>query len=427
MSAARRHIVVVGGGVIGLSTAIALLDHPSSRYDVTVVAEDLPDHPSTTPLSQSPSPSKPPASYASAWAGAHHVSDAKTEEELARDQVTFDVLKRLHAARPSGFGEAGEPIVWNHQVEYFEQARVNRAAVEWYSDYRELDPSMLPPGARFGCSFSTCTIVVPLYLPFLFRLFLARGGRALHARVTGLEQALSLAESRTADFICNDTTASFAAPSAVVVAPGLGARALANDEAVHPVRGQTLLVRAPWCTLSERDTVPNAGLPRTATVSPWPGLSRCNEEGFRDVYVIPRGGADGHFIVGGTRLPHDWSDEPREATTRDILAQALRYMPALANPHRSLTTGAGEAQPDDVDVVAVNVGFRPARSGGVRLERGPSLGQAEVVYNYGFGGVGYQASWGAALQCRDLVDDALGQARAPRGSTLASLDGRCQL
>ena len=52
------HIVVLGAGVVGLSTAILALD---AGYQVTIVARDLPADQKTT-------------SYTSPWAGAHHVS-----------------------------------------------------------------------------------------------------------------------------------------------------------------------------------------------------------------------------------------------------------------------------------------------------------------------------------------------------------------
>lgn len=64
-------VTVLGGGVIGLSTALALLERDPS-LQVTVMAEHLPDSPDA------------PASYASVWAGAHHVSDAKTDRELSK-------------------------------------------------------------------------------------------------------------------------------------------------------------------------------------------------------------------------------------------------------------------------------------------------------------------------------------------------------
>jgi hypothetical protein len=58
------------------------------------------------------------------------------------------------------------------------------------------------------------------------------------------------------------------------------------------VRGQTLLVEAPWLEEARK------GQKHCAE-----GLSVVRAEGWRDTYVIPRG--EGRFIVGGTRLVND--------------------------------------------------------------------------------------------------------------------------
>jgi D-amino-acid oxidase len=82
-------------------------------------------------------------------------------------------------------------------------------------------------------------------------------------------------------------------------------------------------------------------------------------------------------------------------------------------------------------VEEVVVGYRPSREGGPRVERGVDIGyefdpedtadvdhdkqsaqsrqnkgsarKVKVFYNYGHGGAGWQACWGAAEETRDLV------------------------
>lgn len=59
----------------------------------------------------------------------------------------------------------------------------------------------------------------------------------------------------------------------------------------------------------------------------------------------------------------------------------------------------------------VIVGHRPSRQAGPRVERGLDVrdvvgneGEAvKVFYNYGHGGAGWQACWGAAEEVNDLV------------------------
>lgn len=43
--------------------------------------------------------------------------------------------------------------------------------------------------------------------------------------------------------------------------------------------------------------------------------------------------------------------------------------------------------------------FRPGRNGGYRLEV-----EGDTVHAYGFGGLGYIFSYGAAMKVRELVD-----------------------
>lgn len=101
-------------------------------------------------------------------------------------------------------------------------------------------------------------------------------------------------------------------------------------------------------------------------------ISQVGDEGFRDVYVIPRG--DDTFVVGGNRLKADWDERPREETTKEILERVLKFVPQIANP---------ESQDGDVDLVSVNVGLRPVREGGARLEVGDKVGDTKIVHAYG--------------------------------------------
>jgi anaerobic glycerol-3-phosphate dehydrogenase len=133
MTDGRLHVVIVGGGVIGISSAIALLDHPTSPCNVTLIATDLPslDTSAYSPDAQHASPS----SYASAWAGAHHVSDAKTSKQLKQDKVTFQVFQKLEKEMGFISTSSDSALVWVHQTEYWEKKEdFNPDALEWYPD-----------------------------------------------------------------------------------------------------------------------------------------------------------------------------------------------------------------------------------------------------------------------------------------------------
>lgn len=91
-------------------------------------------------------------------------------------------------------------------------------------------------GAKSGVSFTTLTIDTPIYLNFLLARFLSLGGRTQRASLQHVSQAAEGAYTGGA------------APDALIVCAGIGARTLGgvDDTDVYPIRGQTVLLRAPW-------------------------------------------------------------------------------------------------------------------------------------------------------------------------------------
>lgn len=400
----RKHILVLGGGIIGLSIAIAMQD---CGCHVSLLAADLPHDGSSTS-------SQPPPEYASSWAGAHHVSSAADAREERWDKETFEVISRLAPPPASDENDQGS-LVWVRQTELFarpvgtEQEERAQAVLQMYPNHVSDTPpptpwattSQLPYKAAH--TFDTLDFDVPRYLPALLRHFARSGGRVLPS-----ERASSIVEALR---ICNkDDSLPSGWPNTqgVFIATGLGAASLAElaaDAPNHyPVRGQTVLVNAPWLKLDDKNG--SSSSPR------WPALSRTNEQGERDLYLIPR--SRGQYIVGGTRLPHDDDPRPRDETTRAILTRALQVCPGLVSPEKR-EERASRCEPlshEDLDIVRVNVGFRPARKGGPLLQAADEevnrqVG-AQVVLAYGFGGYGYQNSWGPAFEARDVMLEKLG-------------------
>jgi D-amino-acid oxidase len=142
---------------------------------------------------------------------------------------------------------------------------------------------------------------------------------------------------------------------------GVGARRLAGDDDVRPVRGQVAYVRPrhkPRFMVDEHS--PNAL-----------------------AYVLPRPDVT---VLGGTAEEGDWHPEPRPETTEDILARTRRLDPRLA----------------DAELVGAGVGLRPARSE-VRLEAVTLEDGRPLVHDYGHGGSGFTLSWGCAEEVTRLV------------------------
>lgn len=300
---------MVGAGVIGLSAAIRLQE---AGWRVRLWTAEPPER-TTSAVS------------AALW---YPYRAYPAERVAAWGRRTFEVLAVLAEAPESGV----------RMVPGTELLRRPEDDPPWAAavpGYRRCAPEELPPGYPAGRSFTLPLANTRVYLPWLLRRFRAGGGRVELRRVSSLEEAR-------------------AASPVVVHCAGLGARALADDPALHPVRGQVVRVE-------------NAGVERF-----W--LDDEHPEGL--TYVIPRGE---DCILGGTAEEGEWSTDPDPAVARGILRRCAELEPRLAGAR----------------VLEHRVGLRPGRPA-VRLEREDFPGGTRVVHCYGHGGAGVTLSWGCA-------------------------------
>ncbi|KAG2485422.1 hypothetical protein HYH03_015804 [Edaphochlamys debaryana] len=176
----------------------------------------------------------------------------------------------------------------------------------------------------------------------------------------------------------------------VVNCVGLGARELLRDEDCYPIRGQIMRVRAPWVTQA------------------------CFFDPF---YIIP----NRHTVVlGGTGQVGSASLEPSPSDRRAILEGCCRLLPSLRDAQilsdwvglrpgrtrlrlelerpgaRLAGTGAGTGA-----VVGRGAGGGGGGVGG-RGEAGPGR-VVRVVHNYGHGGAGLTLAWGCAGDVVELM------------------------
>ncbi|THH09578.1 hypothetical protein EW145_g1927 [Phellinidium pouzarii] len=349
-------VIVLGAGVVGLSTALKIQE---VGHSVTIIAENFPDDPKTI-------------RYTSHWAGAHHVSFAAEDVRQQKiDRETFRVMWEMSEA-----GRDSEKCFLRlPQTEYYCEERLGPNALDTMPDYRVLEKSELLLDALSGVAFTTLTIDVPVYLTFLIERFRKLGGRTQRASVQHISQ------------LATGAYTSGERPAAIVVCAGIGARALGGveDKDVYPIRGQTVLLRAPWVrsgsTLSGKD-----GL--------W-------------TYIIPR--RSGDVIVGGVKEDNDWEPKPRPETTASILKRAIALFPQLSPTY----TENSHPTPEDIKSIIIEegCGLRPGRKGGIRLETDilqTTKGlKVPIVHNYGHGGYGYQSSWGSAGVAANLLEGVL--------------------
>ncbi|GAA5871161.1 hypothetical protein JCM16303_001710 [Sporobolomyces ruberrimus] len=339
-------------------------------YTVHVVARDLPEDTDST-------------SFASPWAGANWCPFKSREEgprEAKWETTTFNKLREFI---PSGLAielkgtrrfATKEPELLGH----------------WYKDlvpnYRRLREEECPPGA-IGVSFDTLSVNAPKYCQYLASELREKGVTIERKFVKSIEEGFEEVFGGGNDVVVNCT--------------GLGAKSIAGveDQDVRPIRGQTVLIKSDCvkCTMDSSD--PNSS-----------------------AYIIPRPG--GEVICGGSYGIDDWdlSISPSHATR--ILSHCLRLDPTISK----------DGTLEGIEILRHNVGLRPSRSSGPRVEselieigsnekskirvgrqgerrekEGGERGRKKkgvVVHAYGVGPAGYQQSWGIAQDVVQLVRDA---------------------
>lgn len=349
-------IIIVGSGILGLSIALELQQRfqhrsPKSHPSITIISAELPSQPSEwiDDPQRRPSPD-----YASMWAGAHYrpipgaSPQLRLEGQWAMD--TFRRMRRIARDTP----EAGVRLMPG--IEYLEdppeeycRLRTGDCYAGEDDEFRVLDRAELPEGVTWGCRYNTYSLNAPHYSRWLLDQFLAGGGRILHRKLARLEEAFTLSEDGSLSLVINCTGRNFD-----------------QDDKMRIIRGQTLLVR------NKFDKT----------------ITRQNRDGSW-IFLIPRPFAG--TIIGGTKEPGDMEMKPRIETRRKLLEDCVRAFPEFV------------ARLEDFEVVLDNVGRRPWRDGGVRLEK-ERIGEGKtVIHAYGAGGRGYELSWGIAQEVADLV------------------------
>ena len=292
-------VIVVGAGVVGLTCAVRLLE---AGHRVDVVARDLPRETTSAVAAALWYPYRAlPQDRVTAWAATSYDVFATLARESPGSGVRLVAGTEVVAP--------GTPDPW------------------WLSAVPELSR------VERGWSFVAPVVDMPVHLTWLAGRVEALGGTVTRLNLRVLPDG----------------------GDAVVNCSGIGARLLAGDLEVTPVRGQVVYVD-------------RHGL----------DLDRWWLDGSGPTYVVPR---ENDVVVGGTDEEGDWSRTPSPRTAADILERASRLVPELA-----LARVRGH-----------KVGLRPARPV-VRLER-----EGRVVHCYGHGGAGVTLGWGCAAEVASLL------------------------
>jgi D-amino-acid oxidase len=310
-------VIVVGAGVVGLSCGVRLAE---AGFDVEVVAREAPL--ATTS-----------AVAAAIW---YPYRAYPFDRVLAWSATTYAELCHLADADPDAEPDAGVRV--RTGVELLRDDRPDPWWARAVPAVETVGAERVPAGYRGGWRFPSPVVDMPRYLPWLERRLAAAGGGLTLGAVDDLSTLGPL----------------------VVNCSGLGARELADDLTVEPLRGQVVVVEQvgidEWMV---DDTDPE-----------------------HPTYVIPR---TDDVVLGGTDDAGTWDLEPDPDVAASIVARTHTLVPELAAAR----------------VLGHKVGLRPTRPT-VRLEceRRP---QQAVVHCYGHGGSGVTLSWGCADEVLRLV------------------------
>ncbi|KAL2011094.1 hypothetical protein VTN00DRAFT_3812 [Thermoascus crustaceus] len=337
----KETIVVIGAGVIGLTTALCIQQHLKPSQSVLIVAREFPDATSIN--------------YTSPWGGAHYRPVPGTSPQLIREAKqaarTYDVFKRLAAEEPASSIKFLEGIehLEAPPPEYLEAVDSENNVYAHLDGFRQLSKDELPPGVKWGVRYWTWSVNSPVYCAFLLRKFILKGGETKEYTLVTPMEAFELAKN--VKTVVNCSGMGFADPKSFII------------------RGQTCLVRNP-CPVT---------------------VTRQNADGTWS-FCIPRP-LEGGTIIGGTKEPHDWHPNPRPETRARLLENASKWFPFTPESQGKF------------DVIRDIVGRRPAREGGVRIEAEKLGvdGDNTIVHAYGAGGRGYELSWGIAEDATEVM------------------------
>ncbi|XP_066436631.1 D-aspartate oxidase [Eleutherodactylus coqui] len=263
----KIQVAVIGGGLVGLSTALCITES-LPHCTVTVISEKF--SPNTT------------GDVAAGCLIPHTYSGTSLHQQIAWFKETFDYLFKI--ANSSEAGEAGIHLISGWQI--FKSPPKETYTFWWQIvlGFRLMNETELVkfPSHTFGQAFTTLKCQASQYLPWMEKRIKSNGGCLESRKVKNVWDLHG-----TYDVVVNCS--------------GLGSRDLFGDQSIYPVKGQVVEVNAPWIKHFIRD-------------------------GDGNTYIYP--GISG-VTLGGTRQKDDWSFFPNVQDSKGILDRCCHLEPSL--------------------------------------------------------------------------------------------------
>jgi D-amino-acid oxidase len=313
-------IAVIGKGVIGLTCAEIFLEH---GFRVHIFSKD--DHPTTASMG------------AGAYWWPHKAYPANRVEKWAK--VSLSKYRTLSADKNTGVNMHRHNRICSIDDE-------TTYALNLVDQWTNFDAASLGIKSLNSYSVEVPLIDVSIYMPWLEQK-VAEMGAVFHIKDLNSLRELS------SDY------------PVIINCTGLGAKSLANDKEVFPIRGQIVKLERPEnLTTSFRHVTSTSSL----------------------TLILPR---INDCVLGGTSLENNYSTEVDDNITQEIIERCSQIVPELRNSK----------------ILGTNAALRPGRKS-VRLESEEIDGRI-VIHNYGHGGSGYTISYGCAEEVFELATNAL--------------------
>lgn len=359
-----RKIVVIGGGIVGITTAIAL---KLAGSEVEIITEDRAD------CSHSKSPT-----FASLYPAASVIPHSVAMENGSRVIEDSQKIFRKFLTFP----QTGVRVQKHYEV--YESEVTPLPYVQKMKNLEFLPkngcggPDVPSLGDNvYGWSFDCIFVEYPIYIKTLYDIFKKCGG------VVTIKKIASLSEI-PCDIIVNCT--------------GAGAMNLVDDSDGFYLRGHVVLAEIP-------DLFKNkySGELFSYNYTPSPLLYRTSSGDAADIYCYPRSVG---WVLGGSRQKgtvHDGKWYGEETIGDTINIQGVEVPEPIITLNRRILQRL-----INIDIskfpLSARIGYRFSRNKGVHLEL-QDYATKKVVHNYGHGGAGVALSWGSAVHVLRLLMD----------------------
>lgn len=385
---AANHVLILGAGVIGMTTAWTLLD---KGFKVTIVAKgwaskgtaEEPDLSSEAagalwkclPLECGPQAVTANLETNQKWT----LESYKVYSSIASDPTLSGVVE----LRPCTIVTTG-PIAGNSVLsDKLDFVKKNLPGFREGSElFEEYDINKTHAGGLSNVYEYTAPVInVGRAMAFLTKLVEDKGAVLKTATITGdlLHQEAALLREYDADVIVN--------------AMGLGAREAAADANVYGLHGALLRLVNDG---SDFPVIENATIVSSTKVG---------EAGGDGAFILPR--QDGVLALGTI------SAAAGSAADLTVDSDAVREMRARCEDLLPQLKGARLVA--DHPIVQ---GTRPQRRGGVRVERETRRQGSRIVHAYGHGGAGWSLSIGSAQDTVRLVEHVASHLAVPASASL---------